>query len=126
MSTTLTPLLFCITVISLQYPIVFGLNITDHGVRGILNCRTLFLCDSHRSCETNNNKYQQISEACISLGNLFGRFGGVFEFFAYDTNTQSMIYKNSVNNYYLYPWAFGYSIGRNYSDASGYLLQCVA
>eukprot|EP01083_Nonionella_stella_P080569 221463_1 len=98
MSTTLTPLLFCITVISLQYPIVFGLNITDHGVR----------------------------EACISLGNLFGRFGGVFEFFAYDTNTQSMIYKNSVNNYYLYPWAFGYSIGRNYSDASGYLLQCVA
>eukprot|EP01084_Bolivina_argentea_P251431 421688_1 len=75
------------------------------------------ICDSIVDCPNSEDEF----DSCrICFGDLHGLFGGAFEFFSYNVDTESIIYKNSVNNYYLYPSDNYYVIGPDLNESSYY------
>eukprot|EP01084_Bolivina_argentea_P058828 107382_1 len=56
------------------------------------------LCNGEQNCAHNEDE----SQCTICFSDLFTLFGGSFEYFAYNEITKSIVYKNSINNYYLY------------------------
>eukprot|EP01084_Bolivina_argentea_P251427 421683_1 len=80
------------------------------------------ICDGINDCPDNEDE----SESCtVCFGDISGLFGGPFEFFSYNVTTKSIIYKNSVNNYYLYPSDITYTVGSDYNTFSPFYAFCL-
>eukprot|EP01083_Nonionella_stella_P014964 41905_1 len=73
------------------------------------------ICDGNPDCPHNED---EPNDCRVCIGDTYGLFGGPFEYFTYNTSTKAIIYKNSINGYYLYPIGFDYVIASDYNTFS--------
>eukprot|EP01084_Bolivina_argentea_P202997 346741_1 len=83
---------------------------------------TTMVCNGIADCEYNEDEPKEC-RVCIRI--TYEPFGGPFEYLSYDINTRSIIYNNSLNNYYLYSDEYKYYISTNYTDFAHSDVYCI-
>eukprot|EP01083_Nonionella_stella_P073215 197794_1 len=79
------------------------------------------ICDGTSHCPNHDDEPEHCT---VCIGDISERFGGSFQFFSYDVVHDAFIYKNSINDYYLYPSSTGYDIGLDYNDEPNWEFTC--